>query len=417
MKVNNVSVIGLGYIGLPTAAVIASRGIPVIGVDVNPQAVETINAGEIHIVEPDLDIAVRAAVNANMLRASTQPEPADVFVIAVPTPLLQDNTPDVSSIEAAALSIAPVLKSGDLILLESTSPVGTTQKLVAWLAAARPDLNLPKRSGEFADLHVAYCPERVLPGHIMYELIRNDRIIGGITEHCASRAAAFYQLFVSGQLHATDARTAEMVKLTENSYRDVNIALANELSLVCDELDIDVWELVALANHHPRVNLLSPGPGVGGHCIAVDPWFIVDSAPEQTRLIKMAREVNDSKPDWVVNKVKLAASGLIKPSIACLGLAFKADIDDLRESPAVDIVKQLAVSEVAELLVVEPNIERLPAELSGLSRLHLSDLETALERADIVLVLADHREFRQRLATGCGAAILIDTRGIAVTAG
>jgi UDP-N-acetyl-D-mannosaminuronic acid dehydrogenase len=412
MKIDTVSVIGLGYIGLPTAAVIASRAVRVIGVDVNESAVETINAGGIHIVEPDLDIAVRAAVNAGMLRATTRPEPADVFVIAVPTPLLEDRTPDLSRIKAAAVSIAPVLKAGDLVLLESTSPVGTTEQLVTWLAEARPDLRLPTTDGDVADLQVAYCPERVLPGHVLHELITNDRIIGGVSQHCARQAARFYQLFVSGKLHATNSRTAEMVKLTENSFRDVNIALANELSLICDELHIDVWELIELANHHPRVNLLKPGPGVGGHCIAVDPWFIVHSAPAQARLIKMAREVNDAKPDWVIGKVRAAAAGIENARIACLGLAFKADIDDLRESPAVGIVKALAAEELGTLLVVEPNIAALPPELARIESLRFTDLDTALDKPDIVLILVDHSEFRQRPIADFAGAEVIDTRGM-----
>jgi len=340
---NKVSVIGLGYIGLPTAAVIASRGIEVIGVDVNQHAVDTINKGEIHIVEPDLDIVVRSAVMTGKLKATVTAEPADAFLVAVPTPFKGDNhEPDLSYIEAAAKSIAPVLEKGNLVVLESTSPVGATEKLSAWLAEARPDLTFPQHKGDTADIKVAHCPERVLPGYVLQELVSNDRVIGGMSKSCSEKAMALYKTFVKGECIISNSRTAEMAKLTENSFRDVNIAFANELSLICEKLKINVWELIKLANRHPRVNILNPGPGVGGHCIAVDPWFIVNSCPEEAKLIAAARYVNDGKPHWVVDQVKQAADQFKKPVIACLGLAFKADIDDLRESPALDITLHLA---------------------------------------------------------------------------
>jgi len=312
-----ISMIGLGYIGLPTATLFASRKLKVIGVDVNQQAVDTINQGKIHIVEPELDILVHAAVTEGYLRATTKPEPADAFLIAVPTPFKGEHKPDLSYIQAAAQSIAPVLKQGDLVVLESTSPVGATEQLAEWLAAARPDLSFPQQVGEQADVQVAYCPERVLPGHVVRELVSNDRVIGGMTRKASDMAIALYKTFVEGECIVTNARTAEMCKLTENSFRDVNIAFANELSMICDKLDIEVWELIALANRHPRVNILQPGAGVGGHCIAVDPWFIVDTTPEVARIIRTAREVNDQKPEWVLEKVKAAiADCLAKKPVA-----------------------------------------------------------------------------------------------------
>lgn len=301
MQFKTISVVGLGYIGLPTAAVFASRKLEVIGVDVNQHAVDTINRGEIHIVEPDLDMVVHAAVTEGYLRASTKPESADAFLIAVPTPFKGDNhEPDLSYIESASKAIAPVLKQGDLVILESTSPVGATEQMAAWLAEARPDLSFPQTHGEASDIRIAHCPERVLPGHVLRELIQNDRVVGGMTARCSAAACALYKIFVEGECVVTNARTAEMAKLTENSFRDVNIAFANELSIICDKIGISVWELIRLANRHPRVNILQPGPGVGGHCIAVDPWFIVSRMPEQARLIRTAREVNDSKPEWVL---------------------------------------------------------------------------------------------------------------------
>lgn len=396
-KFECISVIGLGYIGLPTAAMFASRRIKVIGVDISQYAVDTINQGKIHIVEPELDMIVHAAVTEGFLRAAVKPEPADAFLIAVPTPFKGDHEPDLSYVRAAAESIAPVLKKGDLVILESTSPVGTTEKMVQWLAAARPDLRFPVDGSAAPEVNIAYCPERVLPGHVVRELVENDRIIGGLTEACSARAAEVYRIFVTGQLLFTNARTAEMSKLTENSFRDVNIAFANELSLICDKLGINVWELIKFANHHPRVNILQPGCGVGGHCIAVDPWFIVDKTPDEARMIRMAREVNDHKPAWVLGKINEAVQALsvtgrdpASISVALLGLAFKPNIDDLRESPALHIAREFTDQARIRVLVVEPNIEALPASL-GSAR--MVDIDHARSAADIVVVLVAHREF------------------------
>lgn len=415
MPFKTISVIGLGYIGLPTAAVIASRGFDVIGVDVNADAVNTINAGQIHIVEPDLDIVVRSVVTTGKLRATTTAEPADVFMVAVPTPFKEDATsshsPDLSYIEAAANMIAPVLAKGNLVILESTSPVGTTEKLAAWLKLARPDLSFPQDKGDTADIKIAHCPERVLPGHVLTELVSNDRVIGGMSDACSQLATQLYQTFVRGECIVTNARTAEMAKLTENSFRDVNIAFANELSVICDKLKINVWELVKLANRHPRVNILNPGPGVGGHCIAVDPWFIVDSCPEEAKIIKQARLTNDAKPHYVVEQICRAADEFKRPVIACLGLAFKADIDDLRESPALEIVKDLVAKGVGEIIAVEPNIKQLPAHLAELGVV-LTSLDNALDRANVVVVLVDHKQFKATDRTQFATKVVIDTRGI-----
>jgi UDP-N-acetyl-D-mannosaminuronic acid dehydrogenase len=411
MEFNKISVIGLGYIGLPTAAVIASRGIEVVGVDVSQHAVDTINQGNIHIVEPDLDIVVRSVVTTGKLRATTTPEKADAFLVAVPTPLNTNNQPDISYIENAAIAIAPVLEAGNLVILESTSPVGTTEKLANWLAQARPDLSFPQLAGENADIKIAHCPERVLPGYVLQELVANDRIIGGMSSKCSELATELYQTFVRGECINTNARTAELSKLTENAFRDVNIAFANELSIICDKLKIDVWELIKLANRHPRVNILKPGPGVGGHCIAIDPWFIVDSAPDEARLIRRAREINDNKPSYVLEKIKTAADEFKRPIIACLGLAFKADIDDLRESPALDITQEILEQEIGEVLVVEPNIKTLPKALAEKGGL-LVKLEDALEKANTIVALVDHKEFKKIPANSLNTKVVIDTRGI-----
>ena len=419
MSFETISVIGLGYIGLPTAAVFASRKKKVIGVDVNQKAVDTINRGEIHIVEPDLDMVVHAAVTEGYLKAVTIPEPADVFLIAVPTPFKDDHEPDLAYIESASKAIAPVLKKGDLVILESTSPVGATEQMAEWMAQARPDLTFPQTHGEESDIRVAHCPERVLPGHVLRELVQNDRVIGGMTTKCSAKAAALYKTFVEGECVITNARTAEMCKLTENSFRDVNIAFANELSIICDELNINVWELIRLANRHPRVNILQPGPGVGGHCIAVDPWFIVSKTPEQARLIRTAREVNDSKPEWVIEKIKLAVSEFLQANtgktakevtIACFGLAFKPDIDDLRESPAMRIVGKLIGYELKKLLVVEPYIDRLPKEL--LHSCCLYEANMALEEADIIVFLVDHSVFKGLCLPSFTEKKVLDFKGI-----
>lgn len=418
---DTIAMIGLGYIGLPTAAMFASRKKNVIGVDINRDAVDTINGGHTHIVEPDLDMIVSAAVNQGYLRATTTVQPADAFLIAVPTPFHDDHEPDISYVEAAARSIAPVLKKGDLVILESTSPVGTTEKLAGWLAEERPDLKIPQGANDTADINIAYCPERVLPGRVIHELVSNDRIIGGITKECSTRAIELYQTFVQGECIETNSRTAEMCKLTENSFRDVNIAFANELSIICGKLGIDVWELIALANRHPRVNVLKPGPGVGGHCIAVDPWFIVHSAPEEAKLIKSAREVNDHKPHWVLENVKqeierfLAAHPGRQESdvtIACFGLAFKPDIDDLRESPALDIVAAITSAHSCRVIVVEPNISALPASLD---KGELRTPQDALARSQIVVMLVNHKPFlslRKELFEG---KFVVDTCGFAST--
>ncbi|GAP75693.1 UDP-N-acetyl-D-mannosaminuronate dehydrogenase [Pseudoalteromonas sp. SW0106-04] len=415
MNFETVSVIGLGYIGLPTAAVVASRGINVIGVDVNQQAVDTINEGKIHIVEPDLDIVVRGVVATGNLRATTEAQRADAFMVAVPTPFKDNDSgpveADLSYIQSAAQAIAPVLEKGNLVVLESTSPVGATEQLAAWLSEARPDLSFPQQVGDNADIKIAHCPERVLPGYVLQELVSNDRVIGGMSQACSKRAVELYENFVRGECIITNARTAEMAKLTENSFRDVNIAFANELSLICDKLKINVWELIRLANRHPRVNILNPGPGVGGHCIAVDPWFIVSSAPEQAKLIKQARLVNDGKPSYVVEQIKQAADEFKRPVIACLGLSFKADIDDLRESPALDIVSDLAQQQIGAVLAVEPNIDELPSHL-GAQGVELTSLEQALELANIVVVLVDHKQFKNADKTEFARKVVIDTRGV-----
>ena len=420
MAFETISTIGLGYIGLPTAAAFASAGKKVIGVDINQAAVDTINQGKIHIVEPDLDDVVKTAVATGHLRATTVPEPADAFLIAVPTPFKGDHEPDVSYVEAAVRSIAPVLKQGDIVILESTSPVGTTEDMAQWLAEMRPDLSFPQQVGEAADVNIAYCPERVLPGKIMQELVNNDRVIGGMTARCSERAIALYQTFVKGECIPTTARTAEMCKLTENSFRDVNIAFANELSMICDKLDINVWELIKLANRHPRVNILQPGPGVGGHCIAVDPWFIVSKTPEEARLIRTAREVNDGKPEWVIDKVKIAIADLLleKPqrtindiTIACFGLAFKPDIDDIRESPAITITEYLANNCDCEVIAVEPNISNIPAVLCDTNIKFLS-CEEAIAQADIIVLLVDHTIFKQIDKDLFKNKVVVDTKGI-----
>ena len=406
----SVAMIGLGYIGLPTAAVLASRGIEVIGVDINQHAVDTINQGRIHIVEPDLDALVHEVVRTGKLRATTKPVEADAFLIAVPTPFIGNHKPDLTYVEAAARSIAPVLKKGDLVILESTSPVGSTEQMALWLAESRPDLTFPHQAGEKSDISVAYCPERVLPGKVIHELVENDRVVGGMTPRCATRASLLYKIFVRGECIITNARTAEMCKLTENSFRDVNIAFANELSLICDELNINVWELVSLANHHPRVNILQPGPGVGGHCIAVDPWFIVDKSPKTARLIRTAREVNDYKPHYVIAKVKAAAAKFATPKIACLGLSFKADIDDLRESPSMEIVLHLKELGLGVLFVVEPHVKNLPDELLGLNVKFLEVAE-AVAKADIVLLLVKHKAFKEIDIKDLDGKFVIDTCG------
>ena len=421
MSFSSVCVVGLGYIGLPTAAVLSSRKKKVIGVDINQGSVDIINAGNVHIVEPGLKNMVKEAVKSGFLRAVTSPEPADAFLIAVPTPFLKSipedliPKPDISYIESASRAIAKLLKKGDIVILESTSPVGTTEKMAAWLAQERHDLTFPQTHGSISDIRIAYCPERVLPGNMINELIQNDRVIGGMTESCSEAAVEFYSSFVEGNCAITNARTAEMTKLTENASRDVGIAFANELSLICDHLDIDVWELISLANRHPRVNILQPGPGVGGHCIAVDPWFIVSKTPEQAPLIHTARKVNDAKPAWVIEKVKIEIANFLQENsertakdviIACYGLAFKPDIDDLRESPALKITQQLANLQHGRTLGVEPNIDKLPKDVVNIE---LVDFELAAEKADINLMLVGHKEFKNK---NKNLKYLINTTGL-----
>lgn len=387
-----IEVVGLGYIGLPTAAVFADQGVEVVGVDTKPEVVEKVRQGKAHFGEPNLDALVRRVVESRKLRASLEHEEADAFMIAVPTPIRAGHKPDVSYVDAAAAAIAPKLKPGDLVILESTSPVGTTERISEIMAKARPDLSFPHQKGELSDIRVAHCPERVLPGRILEEVVNNARIIGGITRKCAQLALSLYQIVVKGECHVTSARTAELAKLTENAFRDVNIAFANELSFICDKLGVNVWELIRLANQHPRVNILRPGPGVGGHCIAVDPWFIVDSAPDDARIIRASREINDAKPDFVVRKVKERAEELRHPVVACLGLAFKADVDDLRESPAVEVVRKLADAGLGKILVVEPHVNKLPADLAH-PNLQFADFEVAVKSANLIVLLVGHRAF------------------------
>lgn len=405
-----VAVIGLGYIGLPTSAALATVGVRVKGVDVNEHYVTEVNAGRVPIVEPDLDTAVAGAVARGLLSASTEVEEADAFLIAVPTPFKDDHQPDVSYIRSAVESIAPKVKPGDIVILESTSPPGTTRAISEWLGELRPDLKFPHEHAE-PDVHVAHCPERVLPGRIMIEMITNDRVVGGLTPACADRAAAIYRLFCEGEIVLTDATSAEMAKLTENSFRDVNIAFANELANVCDDLGVDVWEVIRLANHHPRVNVLNPGPGVGGHCIAVDPWFIVAAAPEKAQLIRRARETNDSRPDQIVGQVAALVDG-DSPTVACLGLAFKANIDDLRESPALDITERLATAYPnGRILAVEPHVSELPKSLAGRDNVTLTSVESAIDQADVTVLLVDHADFRAVDRATLADKKIVDTRG------
>ena len=407
----------MGYIGLPTAAVLASRQVEVVGVDVNQNTVDTINKGNIHIIEPELDILVRSVVKTGHLRATTQPEKADVFMVAVPTPFKGENKPDLSYIESAAKSIAPVLEKGNIVILESTSPIGTTEKMVKWIKETRPDLTFPEfgADGIDTDISVAHCPERVLPGHVIRELVENDRIIGGVTEHCAERARSLYKIFVDADCLVTDCRTAELSKLVENSFRDVNIAFANELSFICDKFNINVWDMIKLANRHPRVNILQPGPGVGGHCIAVDPWFIVDSAPNEAKLIRTARQVNDSKPFFVLEKISQAVANTEKKiselKIACLGLSFKPNIDDLRESPALKIAHQINSMNFSKQYLVEPNIDKMPSGFD-LECTELVDLKMALKDSDVVVLLVDHDSFKDVDLSLLSGKQVIDTRGI-----
>jgi UDP-N-acetyl-D-mannosaminuronic acid dehydrogenase len=408
-----VCVVGLGYIGLPTAALIASRGTTVIGVDIDPDVVATIADGRIHIAEADLDGLVQKVVFSRKLLARNTPEPADVFLIAVPTPLSGNKKPVVDHVLAAARSIAPHLTKGNLVILESTSPVGTTEHICDLLAELRPDLSFPgyENGDGPPDVAIAYCPERVLPGRILIELVQNDRCVGGLTPACATKARQFYELFVRGKCIETGARTAEMVKLTENAFRDTNIAFANELSLICDHVGIDAWEVIELANRHPRVEILKPGPGVGGHCIAVDPWFIVDAAPHQARLIRASREVNDGKADYVFSRVRELIETYPDRKVTCLGITFKANVDDLRESPALEIVERLAADCGPRIQVVEPFVEELPPALAKHGARKI-ELDEALDQSGILVVLVDHDAFRRVGSERRNGAIVYDTRGI-----
>ncbi len=406
-----VVVLGLGYIGLPTAAVIARTGARVLGVDVTESVVDTVNSGRVHIEEVDLDGLVSGVVARGSLRASTQIEPADVFVIAVPTPFSDDHAPNIGYVLQAATTIAAVVKAGDTVILESTSPVGTTEQVRDLLAELRPDLRVPGRTGEAADVAIAYCPERVLPGRILVELIDNDRVIGGITPRCARKALTFYRRFVRGACVTTTARAAEMTKLTENAFRDVNIAFANELSLVADTMGVDVWEVIRLANRHPRVNILQPGPGVGGHCIAVDPWFLVHADPANTPLIRTARLVNDGKTDHVVAQAAALIEAQPGASVACLGLAFKANIDDFRESPALKVAQMLAARFGDRVHIVEPYADTLPGAFNGTGAT-LIDVDAAIESCPIMIVLVDHDVFRSIPLEERRTKAVLDTRGI-----
>lgn len=404
---SSVGVVGLGYIGLPTAAILADHGVRTVGVDISQRTVDAVNRGEVPFVEPGLREVVERAVEKGLLSAQTEMPQAEVYIVAVPTPFTESHSADLSFIEAAAESIAHRLSGGELVILESTSPPGATEQMLERIYQVRPEL---RERGVLA----AHAPERVLPGRIMDELVTNDRIIGGVTAEAAQAARDLYRAFCTGEMLLTDAKTAEMAKLTENSFRDVNIAFANELSVICHRLGIDVWELIELANHHPRVNILQPGPGVGGHCIAVDPWFIVDAAPDESNLIRTARETNDAKPEWVLGRIEQAlADRGPGTSVALLGLAFKANIDDLRESPSLRIVQQLAWrAPQAQLLAVEPHIDRLPESLAQAENVRLAGIDEAIAEAGIVVLLVDHDEFKAIPASQLEGAAVIDSRGV-----
>ena len=393
-SVKSVSVVGLGYIGLPTAAMFASTGMEVVGVDVDPEVVAAVNSGRAHIEEGSLDGLVSKCVGDGLLTARLVPGPADAFIIAVPTPLISGNEPqpDLSFIEAAARSIAPVLKRGDLVILESTSPVGTTALLSSLLGRELPDLSFPHAAGEDADISMAYCPERIIPGRMLEELVMNDRIVGGMTPRCSRRAGALYGAFVKGECIFSDDRTAEMVKLTENAFRDVNIAFANELSMICSDMDLDVWQIIDFANRHPRVSILNPGPGVGGHCIAVDPWFIIASSPARAGLIRSARRANEAKQEFVFSEVAKMLDANPNARVVCLGLAYKADVDDFRESPSLEIARNLSRRFPGRVTCCDPYVASLPAEHA--KAVQIGDAVTATAVADIVVMLVAHSAFR-----------------------
>jgi UDP-N-acetyl-D-mannosaminuronic acid dehydrogenase len=411
--ISSVAVVGLGYIGLPTAVSLATGGLEVTGVDVNPDIVERVNRGEAPFAEPDLSVAVSGAVAMGRLRAQREVPPADAYVIAVPTPFTGDHRADLSYITAAAEAVAGALRGGEVIVLESTAPPGTTRRVSELIAARRPDLHLPHVPDVPPDVHVAHCPERVLPGRIMIEIATNDRVIGGLTPACAARAVELYRTFCHGELIVTDAASAEMAKLAENAYRDVNIAFANELSLICQRLGLDVWEIRQMANHHPRVEILRPGPGVGGHCIAVDPWFIVESAPDLARLTRTARDVNDQMPAHTAERIVATSRRFRDPRIACLGLSFKADVGDLRESPAVDITARVAAAlPDVKILAVEPHAPSLPGRLDACGNVVLTDAEHAIGESDVIALLVDHSCFRAIKKTQLAGKVVYDTRGM-----
>lgn len=408
-----ICVVGLGYIGLPTASMLAVKGYDVHGMDIRRDVVDALNSGRILIKEPGLDIMVKSAVKSGQLKAHSAPVEADVFILALPTPFLEDKRPDLSFVRSGVEEIAPLLRPGNFVILESTSPVGTTEKICAWIHELRPDLKLPLfAGGEGEQLYLAHCPERVLPGRILTELVQNDRIVGGIDAISTARIAEFYGSFVEGDVLRTDAQVAEFSKLIENSYRDVNIAFANELSLICAELGINAWEAIALANRHPRVNILKPGAGVGGHCISVDPWFLVHAAPERARLIRAAREANDGKALWVRDHIRARAARFKNPQIACFGLAFKPDVDDLRESPAMRIVADLAENADWNLAVVEPNIAELPPALASLANVRLCSAAEALKACDIAVFLVAHKQFQAIAPDSLYEKIVIDPCGL-----
>jgi len=411
-----ICVVGLGYIGLPTALLFAGAGREVLGVDIDPGRRAAIAAGRAPFAEPGLDARLARAVGAGLLQVAPAPARSAAFLIAVPTPLGPGQKPDLGHVRAAAEAIAPHLSQGALVILESTVPVGTTARLAAWLADLRPDLGFPGEAGAPADVAIAHCPERVLPGRILAELVANDRVIGGLDRASAEAAAALYAPIVEGACHLTDAATAEMAKLAENAYRDVNIAFANELALIADRVGVDVWDAIGLANRHPRVDILKPGPGVGGHCIAIDPWFLAAAAPGAAQLIRTAREINDARPLWVAERAATMVGDLPRPAIACLGLAYKADVDDLRESPALEVVRHLAARARGPILVAEPHIDALPPALSGLPGVHLRPAAAALAEADLAVLLVDHGAFRSLPLPDGDGPRLFDTRGVWCTA-
>ncbi len=404
--------VGLGYVGLPTAAVLASRGVEVIGVDIDSERVERVNCGVAPFDEPGTDTLVAEAVASGALSARARPAPADAFIIAVPTPIKNDRSPDLSYVRSAIDSLAPELRKGNLVVLESTCPVGTTESVCEWLGSLRPDLTFPNLAGETSDIRVAYSAERILPGNALEELVANDRVIGGVSPECAAAAQRLYQVFVEGVCHATTVRTAELAKLVENAFRDVNVAFANEMSLVSTALDIDPWELISLANRHPRVEILNPGPGVGGHCIPIDPWFIADAAPHLTPLIQAAREVNDGMPKVVADRVVHICKDLADPVVACLGLTYKADVADLRESPAIEVVKELQRRKKGRILVVDPYVSELPSEISNCGNIELVGLEDGLSAADVVVLLTDHSMFTEIDQDALASKSVVDSRGL-----